>query len=165
MLKLRVRWSWVVAVLAVAAVTALGFVAWPYFKYPGAFERAAAGHLDKVTVEGFGYIGEDATENDAVSRFWMRRGTSADTAPAITYAGQQLRRDFPGRASLTETKFEKELGWLHLPDENVPCALSASQVKKEPPAGATADLSNADWGTVEAGAVTLIQVVVTCGGG
>jgi hypothetical protein len=165
MLKLRVRWSWVVTALVIAAITALGFVAWPYFKYPGAFERAAARHLDKVTVEGFEYIGEDATENDAVSRFWMRRGTSADTASAITYAGHPLRRDFPGRASLTETEFKRELGWLHLPGENVPCALSAFQVKREPPAGGTADLSNADWGTVEAGAVTLIQVVVSCGGG
>lgn len=167
MLDQRVRRPVVVAVgiaLAAAALTVLAFIVWPYLKYPGTFERTAARHLDKVDVDGFEYVGEDATDNDAVSRFWILRGHSSDPAPAVTYDGGPLRSDRPGQDSLSHSRFEDELGWLTL-DGDVPCSLTPWRVKEKPPIGADVELSNADWRAVETVTVTLIRVVVLCGGG
>jgi hypothetical protein len=167
MLGQRVRLPVVVAVgtaLATAALAVLAVTVWPYLKYPGTFERTAARHLDKVDLEGFEYVGEDATDNDAVSRYWILRGRLSDRASAVTYDGQPLRRDRPGQDSLSYSRFEDELGWVHLAGD-VPCSLTAWRVKEKPPIGADVDLSNADWSAVGTGTVTLIRVVVLCGGG
>lgn len=151
------------AVLAVVILMVLGFAAWPYLKYPGVMERTAAGHLDNVEVQGFGYVGEDI-RTAAVSRFWILREGSDNLASVVTYDGGPLNRDAAGRDFPSRSQFEEELGWLPLGGD-VRCGLTAFWMKKQPPIGANVELSDADWRSVEAGTVTLIRVVVTCGGG
>jgi hypothetical protein len=152
------------SILVAAILIALALAVWPFLRYPGTMERTAAEHLNNVEVDGFEYIGEDATVNATVSRFWVLRGTLNDPASAVKYDGKPLRRDYPGLDSPPGTRFEEELGWLPLAGE-VRCGLSASRVKEQPPIGANVELSGAEWLAVEAGTVTMIRVVVTCGGG
>ncbi|MEV0808180.1 hypothetical protein [Micromonospora sp. NPDC050200] len=75
-----------------------------------------------------------------------------------------MRQDHPGRDSLSRSRFEEELGWLALFDEDTPCGLTAYRVIQVN-ASTGVDLSAEDERVVEAGRSTLIGVVVACGGG
>jgi hypothetical protein len=63
-LKLRRRPVdvWLAAAMIAALIVLIAVVVSPYFKYAGAYERAGARHLDEVTVDGFEYLGEDASD-------------------------------------------------------------------------------------------------------
>jgi hypothetical protein len=129
-LALGRRWVLIalaVAIVAVPVVVAF-FSARPYLEYPDSTERRAVGHLDKATVDGFEYVGEDVSDVDAVSRFWIRKVGGVDLASAIDHDGRQLRRDHPGRDAPSRSRFEEAVGWLSLPGEDHSCALTAYRV-------------------------------------
>jgi hypothetical protein len=167
MLKLGSRQSAVgssAVTLAVLLLVWAGItVAWPYLKYDD-LHRAAAGHLDGVKVEGFDYVGESGADPSALSRFWIRREAVSDPASVVRYDSRALRRDMPGRDSLSKTRYEQEIGWLSLTDNKVPCDLSAWQVR-ELTRGAISKISAEDRQRVNRGEFTLIRVNVACGGG
>jgi hypothetical protein len=135
----------------------------PHVAYPGALERAAAAHLDKVRVSGFDFVGEEVGKA-AVSRFWIRRTASPNAVSAIEYDGRRLNEEYPNGVPLSRSRFEKELGWLALTGPEVPCGLSAYLILEMEPASA-AELPDDDKRSVAAGTATLLRVVVTCGQG
>ncbi|MEH0844535.1 hypothetical protein V6U81_19315 [Micromonospora sp. CPCC 205711] len=150
-------------VVVLGLLVGAAFLVWPFIRYPVATERAAAAHLDEVSVDRADYLGEDTSDKDAVSRLWIRRD-SAEVEPLPTYDARPLRQDHPGRDSLSRSRFEDELGWLDLFDEDMPCGLTAYRVIQVN-ASTGVDLSAEDEWAVEASRSTLIRVVVACGGG
>lgn len=165
-LAVRRRWMLIplAGLFAGALATVLFLWAQPHVEYPEATKRSAAAHLAKVTVDGFEYLGEDSSDVDAVSRFWIRQDTELDLASAIEYAGRPLRGDHPGRDTPSRSNFEEEVGWLNLADDDRICALTAYRVKRVDPA-AGLDLSDAEKREITAGLATLVRVVVACGKG
>lgn len=164
-LKRRRQVSWLFAATVAAFVmcaTAIYF-SWPHLKYDEV-HRAAAQHLDKITVEGFDYVGENAADPTALSRFWIRRDAVADPGSVVRYGGRSPHREMPGGESLARSRHEQEIGWLSWPDDQVPCSLSIRQVHELKP-GVMPGLSAADREAVRSGTTTLIRVSVSCGGG
>jgi hypothetical protein len=165
---LAVRRRWVLIPLAGVFVGGLVavviVVAKPYVEYPEATKRSAVAHLAKVTVDGFEYLGEDSSDVDAVSRFWIRQDAGLDLASAIEYDGLPTRRDHPGRDAPSRSEFEEEVGWLSFASENRICALTAYRVKRVD-AGTGVDLSDEEKREIAAGLATLVRVVVACGEG
>ena len=104
------RWQqqvfWLVAaIVAVLAICVMGIhFAWPYLKYDNEWHRAAARHLDEVTVEGFDYVGENAADPRALSRFWIRRDATDDPGSVVRYDGRLPHREIPGRDSLPRSR-------------------------------------------------------------
>jgi hypothetical protein len=163
--KWRQQVFWLVAttVAAVVICAAAIYFAWPYLKYDEV-HRAAARHLDEVTVEGFDYVGENAADPSALSRFWIRRGTMDDPGSVVRYDGRPPHREIPGRDSLARSRYEQEIGWLSWLDDQMPCSLSVLQVHELMP-GVMPKISTADRNAIESGTTTLIRVAVTCGAG
>ncbi|MEH1056911.1 hypothetical protein V6U89_17115 [Micromonospora sp. CPCC 206171] len=98
MLKTGTRPWWLVAgvlVVALGLLVGAAFLVWPFIRYP--VERAAAAHLDEVSVDRADYLGEGTSDKDAASRLWIRRD-SAEVEPLPTYDGRPLRQDHGGRA-------------------------------------------------------------------
>jgi len=168
MLKLSWRrWRW--AVVAASAAVAAGVAGvlsinlfWSYLKYPDAEHRQAARHLDKVSVEGFDYLGEDASEYGSVSRFWLKRGIP-DSGSMPKYDHRQLQGEVPGR-SLSTSRYEQEIGWLSLRDDDPLCVLQAFRIRELGP-GIDLTISGEDRNAIAAGNAVMIRVVVICGDG
>jgi hypothetical protein len=126
----------IAAIVAVLAVWAGCHFVWPFIKYDKA-HRAAARHLDRVTLEGFDYVGEYSADPVVLSRFWMRRGAVSDLESAVRYQGRILS--------------------LGMPEEQKPWVLRASLVYELMPE-ALPRISAEERRAIEKGSITLIRV-------
>jgi len=160
------RWRWILLATAGVGVIALAVAAfavvWPYLKYPDAEHRQAARHLDKVSIEGYSYRGEDASEYGSVSRFWLKRG-AFDRGVTPQYDHRPIQTETPGR-DLSTSRYEQEIGWLLLRDDDPPCVLRAFRVLEVGP-GIGLTFGAEDEKAIAEGRAAMIRVVVICGDG
>lgn len=156
-------WEVSVVVMLVAACAGAVNLVSPYLKYDK-LHLAAAWRLDRVTVEGFDYVGENKSDPSALSRFWIRREAVSEPGTVVRYDGRLLRVEIPDGDGLARPRLEQEIGWLSLPDKEMPCALSAYQVH-ELMLGIMPEISAAERTAIRGGTITLIRVAVACGGG